>query len=73
VTPAVLAAGFPGGSSYYRQADAALGMTARQFRRGGEDTDIIYTVGDCAVGRCLVAESERGCAPFYRGRGRGAA
>lgn len=35
-------------------------MTARQFRRGGEDTDIIYTVGDCAVGRCLVAESERG-------------
>ncbi|ANZ07032.1 bifunctional DNA-binding transcriptional regulator/O6-methylguanine-DNA methyltransferase Ada [Raoultella ornithinolytica] len=60
VTPAVLAAGFPGGSSYYRQADAALGMTARQFRRGGEDTDIIYTVGDCAVGRCLVAESERG-------------
>ncbi|WP_434639631.1 bifunctional DNA-binding transcriptional regulator/O6-methylguanine-DNA methyltransferase Ada [Klebsiella sp. I138] len=60
VTPAVLAAGFPGGSSYYRQADAALGMTASQFRRGGEDTDIIYTFGDCAIGRCLVAESERG-------------
>ncbi|HHG8774191.1 TPA: bifunctional DNA-binding transcriptional regulator/O6-methylguanine-DNA methyltransferase Ada [Raoultella planticola] len=60
VTPAVMAAGFPGGSSYYRQADAALGMTARQFRRGGEDIDIVYAFGDCAVGRCLVAESERG-------------
>jgi AraC family transcriptional regulator of adaptative response/methylated-DNA-[protein]-cysteine methyltransferase len=39
-------------------------MTARQFRRGGEDTDITYTVGDCAVGRCLVAESERGLRRF---------
>jgi AraC family transcriptional regulator of adaptative response/methylated-DNA-[protein]-cysteine methyltransferase len=48
-------------------------MTARQFRRGGEDTDIIYTVGDCAVGRCLVAESERGgVRRFTRGRGRSA-
>jgi AraC family transcriptional regulator of adaptative response/methylated-DNA-[protein]-cysteine methyltransferase len=27
---------FPDSSSYYRQADAALGMTARQFRRGGD-------------------------------------
>jgi AraC family transcriptional regulator of adaptative response/methylated-DNA-[protein]-cysteine methyltransferase len=32
-----LAAGFPDSSSYYRQADAALGMTASQFRRGGAD------------------------------------
>lgn len=60
VTDAVLAAGFPDSSSYYRQADAALGMTARQFRRGGDDADIRYALSDCALGRCLVAESERG-------------
>lgn len=58
VTGALLAAGFPDSSSYYRQADAALGMTARQYRRGG--ADVHYTIGDCALGRCLVAESERG-------------
>ncbi len=60
VTDAVLAAGFPDSSSYYRQADAALGMTARQFRRGGDDADIRYILSDCSLGRCLVAESGRG-------------
>ncbi|WLI77809.1 bifunctional DNA-binding transcriptional regulator/O6-methylguanine-DNA methyltransferase Ada [Kosakonia sp. H02] len=60
ITDAVLAAGFPDSSSYYRQADAALGMTARQFRRGGEASDVWFTCGQCALGRCLVAESDRG-------------
>ncbi|MEQ4451384.1 bifunctional DNA-binding transcriptional regulator/O6-methylguanine-DNA methyltransferase Ada [Kosakonia sp. YIM B13605] len=60
VTDAVLAAGFPDSSSYYRQADASLGMTAQQFRRGGDATDVWYTFSDCELGRCLVAESERG-------------
>lgn len=69
VTPAVLAAGFPDGSSYYRQADAVLGMTASQFRRGGDDTDIVYTLGDCAIGRCLVAQSERGVCAVLPGEG----
>lgn len=58
VTDAVLNAGFPDASSYYRQADAALGMTARQYRRGA--AAVRYTFGACALGRCLVAESERG-------------
>ena len=60
VTQAVLAAGFPSSSSYYRHADALLGMTARTRRRGGEATEIHYTVGKCSLGRCLVALSERG-------------
>lgn len=58
VTDALLNAGFPDASSYYRQADAALGMTARQYRRG--EAVVRYTLGNCALGRCLVAESERG-------------
>ncbi len=60
VTRAALAAGFPDSSSYYRQADAAFGMTASQFRRGGAATVVTWTTGDCALGRCLVAQSERG-------------
>ncbi len=60
MTDSLLAAGFPDSSSYYRQADAALGMTARQFRRGGDDLTVRYALSDCLLGRCLVAESERG-------------
>lgn len=60
ITDAVLAAGFPDNSSYYRQADAALGMTARQYRRGGDDTDVCYALSHCSLGHCLVAQSERG-------------
>ncbi|CAH5651336.1 MULTISPECIES: bifunctional DNA-binding transcriptional regulator/O6-methylguanine-DNA methyltransferase Ada [Klebsiella] len=60
ITDAALSAGFPDNSSYYQQADAALGMTGRQFRRGGEDLDITWVCGDGPLGRCLVAESERG-------------
>lgn len=60
ITDAALSAGFPDNSSYYQQADAALGMTARQFRRGGEDLDITWVCGDGPLGRCLVAESKRG-------------
>ena len=52
MTRAALAAGFPDSSSYYRRADAALGMTASQFRRGGAATVVTRTTGDCALGRC---------------------
>lgn len=60
ITDAALSAGFPDNSSYYQQADAALGMTGRQFRRGGENMDITWVCGDGPLGRFLVAESERG-------------
>lgn len=60
ITGAVLAAGFPDSSSYYRKADETLGMTARQYRDGGSDTDVRYALGECSLGRCLVAGSTRG-------------
>ncbi|HCA7078352.1 TPA: bifunctional DNA-binding transcriptional regulator/O6-methylguanine-DNA methyltransferase Ada [Citrobacter sedlakii] len=67
VTQAILDAGFPDSSSYYRHADTALGMTATQFRRGGERLTVRYTLADCALGRCLVAESERGICAILLG------
>lgn len=60
ITDAVLAAGFPDSGSYYRKADETLGMTARQYRQGGEGTAIRYALTLCTLGRCLVAESDRG-------------
>ncbi|MDX6041076.1 bifunctional DNA-binding transcriptional regulator/O6-methylguanine-DNA methyltransferase Ada [Scandinavium lactucae] len=60
VTNAVLAAGFPASSSYYRQADSTLGMTARQYRRGGDTQRVRFTLQSCVLGRCLVAASSRG-------------
>ncbi len=60
VTDAVLAAGFPASSSYYRQADSTLGMTAKQYRRGGDDLSVRFTMASCSLGRCLVAASSRG-------------
>ncbi|MGE6979722.1 bifunctional DNA-binding transcriptional regulator/O6-methylguanine-DNA methyltransferase Ada [Kluyvera intermedia] len=60
VTQAVLDAGFTSSSSYYRHADDILGMTAQAYRRGGQSSDIHYSTGECSLGRCLVAVSERG-------------
>lgn len=54
----------PDGSSYYRKADETLGMTAKQFRHGGENLAVRYALADCELGRCLVAESERGFARY---------
>ena len=67
ITDSVLAAGFPDSTSFYRKADATLGMTAKQFRRGGDDTTVRYALSDCALGRCLVAESARGICAILPG------
>lgn len=60
ITDAVMSAGFSASSAFYRHADATLGMTARQYRRGGEAMTIRFTLDSCLLGRCLVAVSERG-------------
>lgn len=64
VTTSILNAGFPDSSSYYRKADETLGMTAKQFRHGGENLAVRYALADCELGRCPVAESERGFARY---------
>ena len=60
VTDALMNAGFPASSAFYRKADTTLGMTARQFRRGGEAMLIHFAIDACSLGRCLVAASQRG-------------
>ncbi|HFZ8994225.1 TPA: bifunctional DNA-binding transcriptional regulator/O6-methylguanine-DNA methyltransferase Ada [Citrobacter freundii] len=67
VTRAILSAGFPDSSSYYRKADQTLGMTAKQYRKGGDRLAIRYALADCTLGRCLVAQSERGICAILLG------
>ena len=67
VTPAYYQAGFGSGSSYYRDADSALGMTAKQYRSGGKQLSLRYAIVDCHVGRCLVAQSARGICAILLG------
>lgn len=59
VTDSLWEAGFPL-AALYRDADRALGMRPRQYRRGGEQTAIRYAIAPCEAGLCLVATSDRG-------------
>ncbi len=65
ITDAVLAAGFPDSSSYYRKADGALGMTAKQYRKG--DAAVRYALSDCSLGRCLVGKASAGSVRYCWG------
>lgn len=67
VIRAVFDAGYQSGSNFYQQADEVLGMTAKQYRRGGERTAIQFVVGSCRLGEFLVAQSERGICAILLG------
>lgn len=60
VTDAIYGAGYNASSRFYAEADARLGMTPGQYRRGGADTEIRFALGQCALGAILVAASDRG-------------
>ncbi|HKN04476.1 MAG TPA: bifunctional DNA-binding transcriptional regulator/O6-methylguanine-DNA methyltransferase Ada [Buttiauxella sp.] len=67
VTRAVFEAGYQSGSNYYQQADAVLGMMAKQYRQGGERTAIAFVTGSCRLGTFLVGQSERGICAILLG------
>lgn len=67
VTRALFDAGFQTGSNYYYHADAALGMTAGQYRSGAAQVAVCYTIAPCTLGLCLVARSERGICAILLG------
>lgn len=60
VTDAIFGAGYNATARLYERADALLGMSPSQYRRGGHDADIRFAVGQCSLGAILVAESTRG-------------
>jgi AraC family transcriptional regulator of adaptative response/methylated-DNA-[protein]-cysteine methyltransferase len=60
VTEAIYAAGFGSASRFYEGANARLGMTPSQLRRGGEGVTIRFAIGASSLGTILVAASDRG-------------
>jgi len=60
VTEAIYAAGFNSASRFYENANARLGMTPGQLRRGGDGVTIRFAIGISSLGAILVAASDRG-------------
>jgi len=60
VSPALYEAGYGSTSRVYEGAHARLGMTPATYGRGGAGTRIAFAVVPCALGRLLVAATERG-------------
>lgn len=60
VTTALYDVGYGSSSRLYERAPERLGMTPATYRRGGIGMDITYVIVDSALGRLLVAATERG-------------
>jgi AraC family transcriptional regulator of adaptative response/methylated-DNA-[protein]-cysteine methyltransferase len=60
VTDALYQAGYGSSSRLYEHADQHLGMTPAAYKRGGRGVRIHYAVANCALGKLLVAGTERG-------------
>jgi AraC family transcriptional regulator of adaptative response/methylated-DNA-[protein]-cysteine methyltransferase len=60
VTGALYTAGYGSSSRLYEQSDARLGMTPRTYGDGGAGVEVAFTTAHSALGRLLVAATERG-------------
>jgi AraC family transcriptional regulator of adaptative response/methylated-DNA-[protein]-cysteine methyltransferase len=60
VTQAIYGAGYGSAGRFYEEVDARLGMTASQFKTGGDAVQIRFALGECSLGAILVAATERG-------------
>lgn len=67
VTDALYDAGFNSNSRFYANAHAMLGMKPEQFRKGGNDAEIRFAVGECSLGAILVAQSALGVCAILLG------
>lgn len=60
VTDALYEAGFNSNSRFYEASNQILGMKPKEYKAGGEKLNIVFALGECALGSILVAKSERG-------------
>jgi len=66
VTDAIYEAGFGSSSRVYENVDATLGMSPTAMKAGGAGETIRYAVAASALGRVLVATTDRGlCAVLF--------
>ncbi|QII38228.1 bifunctional DNA-binding transcriptional regulator/O6-methylguanine-DNA methyltransferase Ada [Rouxiella badensis] len=67
VTDAIYGAGFSSNSRFYETSQARLGMSAKDYRRGGLGAMIHFAVGQCSMGAILVAQSQKGICAILMG------
>jgi AraC family transcriptional regulator, regulatory protein of adaptative response / methylated-DNA-[protein]-cysteine methyltransferase len=60
VASAMYESGYGSSSRLYENSNDRLGMTPAVYRRGGRGVRISYTIAGCALGRLLVAATEKG-------------
>lgn len=60
VTAAVMDAGYGSSSGVYGRADTRLGMTPKQYRRGGENVTITYATAQTVLGLMMAGATDRG-------------
>jgi len=60
VTDAIYDAGYSGPGRAYENTQ--LGMAPGEYRAGGRDAQIGYAVGDCPLGKVLIAATRAGSA-----------
>ncbi len=67
VESAMTGSGFKSRSRLYEKVSDKLGMTPTEYREGGTDVSIWYTVIETAITKVLVARTERGICALYMG------
>lgn len=60
ITQAIYGAGYNSNSRFYEKSAKTLGMTASNYRRGGQGEAIDFAVAACSLGAILVACSAKG-------------
>ena len=67
VTSAIHEAGYGSASRFYERSNKVLGMKPSEYRSGGVNTDIHYSIGESALGKVLVAHTGRGVCAIFLG------
>jgi AraC family transcriptional regulator of adaptative response/methylated-DNA-[protein]-cysteine methyltransferase len=67
VIDAIFDAGFASTAQLYRDSQAVLGMTPRQYRKGGAAQQIHFGVAECSLGPILVAATAQGICAILLG------
>lgn len=71
ITDALYETGYGSSSRVYERSNAQLGMTPATYRKGGKDMKIGYSIAKSALGKVLVAATERGVSAVYLGDAEG--
>ena len=67
ITDALYETGYGSSSRVYERSNAQLGMTPATYQKGGKGMKLDYTIAQSAVGKVLVAATERGISAVYLG------